>query len=226
MRERRRAAAIALTLVLAGCAGRSDVRSAQCSGVPGELVNPSSAGSPAATHGPGIAAPAPLRIAATGGPPLRHARVLSSLPMLYAYDEAGRYAMDLAHVDDAVRDPLLDQATRHAFWGEVADGRYYSIPWFSTCDQQNLLGGDFVFRGPSRGVLFVQYRLHDCAACDRLDAAIERVIAAHPDVAYRWVQFDLGSARATSAWCFDDFSFSLRENWQVTPETEGYTCHR
>jgi hypothetical protein len=226
MREGACAAAIALAFVLGGCAGRSDVRSAGCSGVPGELVNPNAADSPAATHGPGVAAPAPLRIAATGGTPFRHARVLSSLPMLYAYDDAGRYAMDLVHVDDAIRDPLLEQAAQHAFWGEVSGGSYYSIPWFSTCDQQNLLGGDFVFRAPPRGVLLVQYRLHDCAACDRIDAAIERAIAAHPDVAYRWIQFDLGSAQATSAWCFDDFSFSLRENWQDTPVTEGYTCHR
>jgi len=145
--------------------------------------------------------------------------------MLYAYDDVGRFAMDLDHVDANLGDPLFGQIARHAFWSEVEGGRYWAIPWVSSCDQARMLGYDFVFRGPPRGLLLVQYRLPKCDACDRVDEAMERTLATHPDLPVRWIQFDLASTQTHSRWCYDDYVLNLKENLNKE-YLEGMTCPR
>lgn len=194
---------------------------AVCSGVPGDPVNPSTSATVAATHGPGIADAAPVQLAATADHTLRFAP--RSIPMLHAYDDKGGFAADLTHTVPALKGKLLQRALQRGFWGEMSGGGYYSVPWFGSCDQTQLLGSDFVFRAPAGGVLLVQYRTRDCRACDRLDKAIGQAIAAHPDVPYRWVQFDMGSLPTPSRWCHDELEFHLRTDLL---STKGFACPR
>ena len=198
-----------------------------CTGVPGDLRLPDrpTPAVPAATHGPGVVEPKPVRLAATGGQPHRNVILHMGVPMLYVHDDKGGYANTLGRRNPALDDPIFEEIAKSAFWGEVEDERFWSIPDMSPCDQTQFLGADFDFRAPPSGLLFVQFDIADCAACAKVDAAIERTIATHPDLPVRWVKFDLASTDATSAWCFEEYWLTLRENLS-SDEVGKATCHR
>jgi hypothetical protein len=198
-----------------------------CTGVPGDLRLPDhpKAAVPAATHGPGVASPGPIRLAATGRQPHRAVHLPGSVPMLYVYNEHGGNASVLQGRPAALGDAVFEEAAKSAFWGEAEGDGFWSIPFFSPCEQTQLLGADFDFRAPSAGLLFVQFDIAECAACAKVDAAIERTIAAHPELPVRWVKFDLASTDATSAWCFEEYWLTLRENLP-SDEIGKATCHK
>jgi hypothetical protein len=87
-----------------------------------------------------------------------------------------------------LNDPIFAQAEKEAYWGEVTDGTFYSVPWLDKCSQASMLREPFSFRAPPGGLLFVQYLAPACDECDKLTTAISGVILAHPELPVRWAR--------------------------------------
>ena len=215
---------LATVSALAGCNG-SHVRDhdSACSGIPGDPATPLAVNVPPATNGPGVATPAPLQMRASQSIATRRTLQLHGflLSMLYVYDEHAAFALGrLPSRHAELADPLLHDAAAFGFWTEVENGKYYELPGVSSCEQLTLLGDDFSFRAPAGGFLFVQYRMHDCEACDRVSAAIQRTLDTHPEMPARWVQFDVVST--TNDWCYRGYGFWPRD--RATEGNKDYTC--
>lgn len=166
-----------------------------------------------ATHGPGIVGGKPVQLRATGGWPHHTIDMhlsIKAFPMLYVFDDKALYAQRIGKATNAaLGDPLFEESAGTAFWSEVVNDRYYELATFSSCSQTEWLGDDFNFRAPAGGLLFVQYVTPHCPGCERVSAAIQHTLDAHPDLPARWVQYDLAST--TGKWCNAGLGFQPRD---------------
>jgi hypothetical protein len=98
-----------------------------------------------------------------------------------------------------LQDPVFVQVEREAYWGEVADGHFYHVPWLDKCSQAAMLDKEISFRAPSNGILFVQFLAPSCDECDRITKAIDRFIVQNPTVPVRWVRVSVPRSVGTLA---------------------------
>ncbi|NUO76695.1 MAG: hypothetical protein HOQ32_11870 [Lysobacter sp.] len=177
-------AGLAVAVSLSGCATVGDAASTPgCLGIPGEFaaVEGTDRADPA-THGPG-APGAPVTVRA-----IRQPFGIDVLPPLYVYGPQAE-PIGRAHTDhDWLKDPSFAAAEQSAYWGELVDGHFFSVPDVGDCELAEMLGGPIGLRAPEGGLLFVQFVSSDCPDCARLSEAIGRVIAEHPQNAFRWVR--------------------------------------
>ncbi len=178
----------AIALSLAACASAPVGRyPSGCTGVPGDQRTPAGEQETgvAATHGPG-AAGVVERHQAT-----RRPLGTTQIPPLYVYDDTGADVHAPEHV--LLRtEPALITADREGYWGEVVDDRYYRVPWAGRCSQASMFAEPMDFRAPPGGLAFIEYRSPGCVECVGIEAAITRLIAAHPELPVRWVQVEVG----------------------------------
>ncbi|WP_157754086.1 hypothetical protein [Lysobacter capsici] len=188
----RRAVAIAGALcLLAACASNPKAEAkdwlADCSGVPGDPTTPAALDTAGpATHGPGA--------------PGRAVRLVASLlpeedlpvPPVYIFGAHGEHITgpDAGNTWWSA-DPTFERLRDEAYWGEVVDRRFYRVPWLGQCEIGRLLPHAEPMRGPPGGLLFLQFLTPDCAQCGDASAAIERLVAAHPELPVRWVQIQV-----------------------------------
>lgn len=113
---------------------------------------------------------------------------MEPIPLLYVFGEEGEHVMSGHNLAKLLGDPVFAEAERNAYWGEVVDGNFYRVPELDRCSQAAMLSGGLNFRAPQGGIQFVQFVAPKCDECDRISAAIERIIADHPALPVRWVR--------------------------------------
>jgi hypothetical protein len=177
-----RASLLLVALDLSACAVAPVGRlPANCSGVPGDLRSPSASASRAA--GEEDYRQHPFVLTAVARP-----ATSNTIPLLYAFDDAGAFVTDSHPYAKLLDDPAFVQVRKEAFWLEAEGDGMYWIPWLDKCSQASMLDRDLDFRAPPSGILFVQYVAWNCAQCDALTGAVTRFIEARPDMQVRWVQ--------------------------------------
>jgi hypothetical protein len=159
----------------------------ECSGIPGDFRTPKAMFEPgSATHGPG--APGhPIELQAVARPP----ELSSVIPLLYVYDPDGAYVSANHPLSEILTDPAFVQVGQEAYWGEIADGRYYLVPQLDKCSQAAMLKESVSFRAPPEGIMFMQFLAPFCSECTRITTAIEHFIAKNPDMPVRWVRVNV-----------------------------------
>lgn len=175
-------AVLVVSVSMSGCATvGSSGSTPDCIGIPGESAIDADRVDPA-THAPG-APGEPVTVRAVKRP-----FGLETLPPLYVHGPQAE-RIGRAHTDhDWLQDPMFAAAEQSAYWGEVVDGHFFSVPSVGTCELAEMLGGPIGMRAPDGGLLFVQFVSPDCPDCARLSEAIGWVIAEHPQNAFRWVR--------------------------------------
>jgi hypothetical protein len=156
---------------------------AECSGVPGDLRTP---------NGDGVLAQPAVAPAGPSGPTelIATARPFNStgIPLLYIYDEDSDHVTSGMPIAKVLIDPVFAKVEAEAYWNEVAEGRFYRIPWLDKCSQASMLREPISFHAPPHGLLFVQFVVSSCNECERISSAIRAVIATHPELPVRWVR--------------------------------------
>jgi hypothetical protein len=157
---------------------------AECSGVPGDFRTPNAMHEPgAATHGPETQGH-PIELQAIARPPIPS----GVIPLLYVYDEDGNYISSDTAASELLTNPVFAQVEREAYWGEIADNRYYRIPWLDKCSQAAMLGTSVSFRAPPKGIMFMQFVAPFCWECTRITGAINEFVAKNRDTPVRWIR--------------------------------------
>lgn len=178
--------AIACVVLLGGCVWPAPRGEAPpgCSGVPGDDTPPPAAlPAGAATHGPGGSGQI-VDLVARARPSWG-----SPIPLLYVFDGAGRFETRFRNTRTPLVDPVFRAAEQDAFWYEGLDDGLYEVPELGQCEIAAVLGSAPSFRAPDDGLLFFQFVVPDvCDECDEITGAIERFVAAHPDMPVRWVR--------------------------------------
>lgn len=163
---------------------------AGCSGVPGDFRTPLAARhADPPTHGPG----APGMIEQVE---MRETSGFKRMPSLYVFDPAGMRVYSLSGHDpgegdvplDWLSDPAFVRAEADGYWGEIVDHGFELVPEFDTCQLTAALDTPLGTSAPERGLMFLQYVSRGCRNCSGLSRAIQRVIDAHPDRRFRWMQ--------------------------------------
>ncbi len=174
-------AAVLWWVPLAGVASDTGpVLPLECSGVPSDPGVPD-AGDRAdpATHGPGASGePVSLRV-------VKRPFGFKSMPPLYVFDSEARAVLER---HEWLKDEAFAVAWRSAYWGELVDGEYFSIPSLAACELMEAVGRPIGLRAPEGGLLFVQFVSSRCRNCRQLSEAIAQVVADHPQLPFRWVQ--------------------------------------
>lgn len=116
---------------------------------------------------------------------------MSRLPGLYVFGPQGEFVSGLHRPDPRLADPAFRRAEETAFWSELVDGHIYHVPWLDPCSIDAMVGVPLGFRAPEDGLLFVQLVGDDCRVCRSIDAAIETVLAEHPELPVRWVKINV-----------------------------------
>jgi uncharacterized protein YbjT (DUF2867 family) len=156
---------------------------AGCSGVPGDLRTPDTAGLPALAAGQPVE---PIQLVASARPFNN-----SDIALLYVFDESAAHVTSGSPLAKVLNDPVFAEVEGEAYWKEVSGGQLYRIPWQDKCSQASMLREPLSFRAPRRGLLFVQYVVPSCTECDRISAAIRKVIATHPELPVSWVRIQI-----------------------------------
>lgn len=175
-----------LLALLAGCvwpAPRGKMPP-ECSGIPGDDTPPLSA-LPAgiATHGPGGSGQV-VELVARARPGWG-----SPIPLLYVFDDAGRFETRFRNPRTLVVDPVFLAAEQSAYWYEGVDDGVYQVPELGQCEIAAVLGTAIPLRAPAGGLLFLQFVVPDtCAECGEITDAIERLVGANPSMPVRWVR--------------------------------------
>ncbi len=154
----------------------------ECTGVPGDFRTPGPAMTAGqATYGPGSSGQIEQQVA------IAKPATSTAIPLLYVFDETGDY-VHASTRSGVLSSAALLKADQEAYWSEVAENRFYQIPWLDKCSQASMLREPFNFRAPKGGFLFVQYIAVNCDECALLTGAIRQLITTHPDIPLRWVQ--------------------------------------
>ncbi|QWF15568.1 hypothetical protein [Lysobacter capsici] len=115
-----------------------------------------------------------------------------SVPPLYIFGAGGEHITEpVAENTWWSDDPTFERLRDEAYWGEVVDRQFYRVPWLGQCEIGRLLPHAEPMRAPPGGLLFLQFLTPGCAQCGDATAAIQRLVAAHPELPVRWVQIEV-----------------------------------